>query len=342
MNLRIQSGRRGRFQPAFFLGAAALVAFTVACGGGDSAGDLSGAVAVDGSSTVFPITEAVAEEFRLVQGDVTVTVGVSGTGGGFERFCAGETDISNASRPISLTDEDEAPACEANGIEFIEIPVAYDGLSVVVNPENDWVSCITVEQLNLIWAPESEGTITKWNQVDPSWPDENIVLYGAGTDSGTFDYFTAAINGEEGASRTDYTPSEDDNVLVQGVAGDTYALGYFGLAYLEENAGRVAGLEVDGGEGCVAPMPETVESGEYAPLSRPLFIYVNAEAAAKPEVAAFVDFYLESVAILAADVGYVQFPEPFYEVITERWLNGEVGSIFSGVEGTVGEILGVS
>jgi phosphate transport system substrate-binding protein len=281
------------------------------------AASLSGAVEIDGSSTVFPITEAVAEEFRGAEGDVQVTVGVSGTGGGFERFCAGETDISDASRPISQTDEDEVPVCTANNIEYIEIPVAYDGLSVVVHPDNDWLTCITVEELNKMWAPEAEGVVTQWSDVNPAWPAEDIKLFGPGTDSGTFDYFTGAINGDEGASRADYTPSEDDNVLVQGVAGDKYALGYFGLAYLEENLGSIKGVQVDGGGGCVEPTAATVESGEYAPLSRPLFIYVNKEAAdTKPQVAAFVDYYLENVAVLSADVGYVRFPDAFYEVIT--------------------------
>jgi phosphate transport system substrate-binding protein len=301
--------------------------------------DLSGAVEVDGSSTVFPITEAVAEEFQSEQDGVRVTVGVSGTGGGFERFCSGETDISNASRPIS---QDEIAECTAAGIDFIEIPVAYDGLSVVVNPANEWVTCITVEELNKIWSPDSEGIVTRWSQVNPEWPDADLVLYGPGTDSGTFDYFTEVINDDGGASRTDYTPSEDDNVLVQGVAGDENALGYFGLAYLEENAGTIKGLEVDGGAGCVAPSAETVEDGSYAPLSRPLFIYVKtASAETKPQVEAFVNFYLENAATLATDVGYVKFPEQFYQTISDRWQSRTTGSVFSGASGSVGEILGI-
>ena len=309
--------------------------------GATNAEDLSGQVAIDGSSTVFPITEAVAEEFRSAEGDVQVTVGISGTGGGFERFCNGETDISDASRPISPTDEDEIPVCEANGIEYIEVPVAYDGLAVVVDPENDFIDCITTEQLATIWGPDAEGTVTNWQDVDPSFPDEELVLFGPGTDSGTFDYFTDAINGEEGASRTDYTPSEDDNVLVQGVAGSLGGTGYFGLAYLVENEGSIRGLQVDDGEGCIEPTPENVLSGAY-PLARPLFIYVKVESAEqKPQVEGFVDFYLENVAELAPQVGYVQFPEEFYEVIGERWSSRTPGSIFSGAEGTVGEILGV-
>jgi phosphate transport system substrate-binding protein len=313
---------------------------TGATGGTDgSSEDLSGRVVIDGSSTVFPVTEAVAEEFNSVQPDVQVPVGVSGTGGGFEKFCRGETDISDASRPIDLEDSEEVPACEAAGIEFIEIPVAYDGLSVVVNPANDWVSCITVEELNLIWRPDSEGVITRWNQVNPEWPDEPLNLYGAGTDSGTYDYFVEVI--ADGDSRPDFTPSEDDNVLVQGVAGDPNAMGFFGLAYLEENRGRIVGLEVDNGEGCVEANAETVEAGEYAPLSRPIFIYVNAEAAERPEVQAFVDFYLENAGELSSAVGYVQFPEEFYEAITERWEARTTGTIFSDASGSVAEILGV-
>jgi phosphate transport system substrate-binding protein len=318
---------------------------TEAAGGNDAptaepeaeAEDLSGTIQIDGSSTVFPITEAVAEEFNGVEPGVQVPVGVSGTGGGFERFCGGETDISDASRPIA---DDEIPICEAAGIEFIEIPVAYDGLSVVKNPANDWVSCLSVEQLTTIWHASAEGTITSWSDIDPSWPDQELVLFGPGTDSGTFDYFDEVIT--DGEHRPDYTPSEDDNVLVQGVAGDEGALGYFGLAYLEANRGTIDGIEIDGGEGCVAPMAETVESGEYQPLSRPLFIYVKVESADKPEVQAFVNFYLENVPALSGDVGYVRFPDNFYQIITERWTSRTTGSVFSGASGSVGEILGAN
>ena len=313
-------------------------------GAGTSGSDaaLSGPVEIDGSSTVFPITEAVAEEFGIENRDVRVTVGISGTGGGFKRFCAGETDISDASRPIKSGEGSESAACEAAGIEYIEIPVAYDGLSVVVHPDNDWAQCLTVEELNLIWAPEAEGKITNWNQIRADFPDAGLTLYGPGTDSGTFDYFTETVNGEAQSSRADFTASEDDNILVQGVAGDKNALGYFGLAYLEENADKVKGVEVDGGGGCVAPTVATVEDGTYAPLSRPLFIYVNVASIDKPQVRAFVDYYLENVPVLAADVGYVKFPDNFYAKITETWTNGTTGSIFSGVSGSVGEILGVN
>ncbi len=264
---------------------------------------LSGAVAADGSSTVGPLAEAAADQFRSIESGVQVTVGISGTGGGFKTFCAGETDISNASRPIK---DEEAQTCADAGIEFTEIVIANDGLSVVVNPENDWAQCLTVEQLHTIWAPESEGVITNWNQVDPSFPDVPLTLYGAGTDSGTFDYFTGEINGEEGASRTDYSPTEDDNVTIQGVSGELGALGYFGLSYLEENPDVIKGVEIDGGDGCVFPTTETVQDGTYTPLGRPLFIYVaNASYADKPQVKAFVDYWVENAVATAEAALYV-------------------------------------
>ena len=291
-----------KFAAASSLLAAALA--LSACGGqsttteGDESGSaMSGSIASDGSSTVAPLTEAAATEFATVEPDIQVTVATSGTGGGFKTFCAGETDISNASRPIK---EEEATTCADAGIEFTEIVIANDGLSVVVNPENDWASCLTVEQLHTIWSPESEGEITNWNQVDPSFPDVELTLYGAGTDSGTFDYFTDVINGEEGASRTDYSPSEDDNVTIQGVSGETGALGYFGLSYLEENADLLKGVEVDGGDGCVYPSTETVQDGTYTPLGRPLFIYINnASYAEKPELQTFIDYYVENATSIA-------------------------------------------
>lgn len=275
--------------------AAALV--LSACGGqptdsGDGEG-LSGPVVADGSSTVAPLTEAAADIYRDVEPGVNVTVATSGTGGGFAAFCAGETDISNASRPIK---DEEAAECDANGIEFTEIVMANDGLAVVINVENDWADNLTVEQLNTIWAPESEGVITSWNQVDPSFPDEPIVLFGAGTDSGTFDYFTAAINGEEGAIRADYSPSEDDNITVQGVSGALGGIGFFGLSYVEENADVIKAVTVDG----VYPTVETVQDGSYTPLGRPLFIYVaNASYLEKPQVKAFVDYYVENAVSIA-------------------------------------------
>lgn len=274
--------------------------------GGGEAAAASGQVRVDGSSTVAPLTSAAAELFRSVNPNVDVTVATSGTGGGFEQFCSGNTDISNASRPIG---EDEIAACEAAGIEFVELQVANDALTVVTNKENTWATCLTVEQLNTMWGPESEGKITTWNQIDPSFPAEPLVLFGPGTDSGTFDYFTEAINGEEGASRTDYSASEDDNVLVQGVEGAAGATAYFGYSYYEENAERLNAVEVDGGQGCVAPSPATVQDGTYVPLARPLFIYVNRESYGRPEVKAFVDFYAAQNAEIAEAAEFVPLNE---------------------------------
>ena len=257
-----------------------------------TAEELSGRVEADGSSTVGPFTTFAAEQFQQEQPNVQITVGISGTGGGFERFCAGETDISNASRPIN--EDDEVPVCEENGIEFVEFHVVNDGLAVVVNPENDWVECFTTEELNTIWAPEAEGEITTWNQANPDWPDEQLVLAGPGTDSGTFDYFTETINEEGGASRSDFTPSEDDNVIVQAIAGDRGGLGYFGLSYVEENEGRIKAVAVENESGeCVEPSVETVQDGSYNPLGRPLFVYVKQESFQRPEVQAFVQFMLD-------------------------------------------------
>ncbi len=251
--------------------------------------DLSGDIAIDGSSTVAPLMKLAAEDFQDANGGVTVAVGTSGTGGGFEKFCAGETDISNASRPIK---DEEATACADAGVEYVELIVANDALSVVVNPDNDWATCLTVEQLKTMWEPAAEETITNWNQVDPSFPDESLTLFGAGTDSGTFDYFTAEINGEQGASRTDYNPTEDDNVTVTGVNGEKGALGYFGFSYLEENADKVKPVAIDGGAGCVEPSAEAVVDGTYTPLARPLFIYVSKASAERPEVKAFAAAYV--------------------------------------------------
>jgi phosphate transport system substrate-binding protein len=260
--------------------------------------EVSGTVEADGSSTVGPLTTAAAELFQEENSGVTVTVGISGTGGGFERFCAGETDVSDASRPIDP--EEEVPVCEENGVEYIELPVATDALTVVVNTENDWATCLTVDQLMTMWEPAAEGTVTNWNQVDPSFPDQALVLAGPGTDSGTFDYFTDAINGEEGASRADYTASEDDNVIVQAVEGDAGALGYFGYTYYEENADALTAVEIDGGSGCVAPSPESARDGSYTPLARPLFIYVNtAKLAENPALAPFVQYYLDTIDTIA-------------------------------------------
>jgi phosphate transport system substrate-binding protein len=268
-------------------------------GGGGGGGDLSGTIIIDGSSTVAPLSEAAAEDFMADNGGVQITVGTSGTGGGFEKFCNGETDISDASRPIKEDDDAEGLNCEKNGIEYVQLQVANDGLAVVVNQENDWADCLTVEQLKKIWEPEAEGKITNWNQIDPSFPDEKIELFGAGTDSGTFDYFTEAINGEEGASRTDYNATEDDNVTVTGVEGSKGAIGYFGLSYYQQNADQLKVVQVDGGDGCVEPTTETVQSGEYKPLSRPLFIYPSRELLQREEGAAFVEFYLDNAKSIA-------------------------------------------
>jgi phosphate transport system substrate-binding protein len=251
--------------------------------------DLSGTVRADGSSTVGPYVTYAAEQFQKQESGVRVTVGVSGTGGGFERFCRGETDISNASRPIK---DEEKKICDDKGIDYVELQVANDGLSVVVNPKNDWADCLTVEQLKKIWEPGSK--VDNWKEVDSSFPDRKLTLFGAGTDSGTFDYFTDSINGEEGASRSDYTATEDDNVTVTGVAGERGALGYFGLSYLESNRGKLKGVEIDGGDGCVAPTSDTVQDGTYKPLSRPLFVYVKSDAAERLEVDAFLQYMLDN------------------------------------------------
>ncbi len=290
-------------------------------------------VRIDGSSTVYPITEAVAEEFQIkYRGKYRVTVGISGTGGGFKKFCRGDTDINDASRPIK---ESEREACAAGGVRYIELPIAIDALTVVVNPANDWVDCLTMEELRRIWAPEAQGKVVRWNQVRPDWPDRPLTLYGPGVDSGTYDYFTAAVVGREGASRGDYTASEDDNVLVQGVAGDPGALGFFGLAYYEENRGRLRAVPVRNpatGE-CVEPSVENARSGRYAPLSRPLFLYVNPERLdTGPAVAAFVDMYLdpELIVELVREVGYVPLPEEGYRLARRRVEARVTGTAFHG------------
>ena len=257
-------------------------------------GSGGGVISADGSSTVGPFVTRAAEDFKAEAG-VDVTVGISGTGGGFERFCAGETDLSNASRPI---DEEEVALCEEGGIEYIEFRVATDALTNIVNTENDWATCLTVDQLNSIWGPDSK--VSNWNQVDPSFPDVPIRLFGPGTDSGTFDYFTDVINGEEGSSRTDYSPSEDDNVIVQGVTGERGGFGYLGFSYFEQNQGTLKALEVDGGSGCVAPSAETAQDGSYAPLSRPLFVYANtAKFDENEDIRNFVKFMLDNNASIA-------------------------------------------
>jgi phosphate transport system substrate-binding protein len=338
--------RRGLWLPIIALLAALLAAFALLACGEKEAGEptatsaattqptepsaLSGSIEIDGSSTVYPITEAMAEEFRKENPDVRITVGIKGTGGGFERFCAGETAISDASRPIK---QKEADTCAAANIEYIELPVAYDALSVVVNPGVDFVDCLTVDELKKIWEPGAEGTVTNWSQVRAGFPDRPLTLFGPGTDSGTFDYFTDAIVGEEGASRGDYTPSEDDNVLVTGVAGTDDALGYFGYAYYQANTDKLKVLSVDSGDGtCVEPSPATVEEGSYQPLSRPIFIYVSTEANQRAEVQAFVNFYLDQAPTIVPDpdVGYVALPDNIYALVKARYQAGTVGSVFAG------------
>ncbi|MFI6369548.1 PstS family phosphate ABC transporter substrate-binding protein [Streptomyces sp. NPDC050546] len=296
-----------------------------ACGGsshdlgaGEGAveGDESGTIRVDGSSTVAPLSTAAAQLFQGENPDVRVTVGTSGTGGGFEKFCAGETDISDASRPI---ESDEKAACEKNGIQYAELQIANDGLSIVVNKDNDFAECLTVAQLKKIWAPGSK--VNNWNQVDSKFPDEKLELFGPGTDSGTFDYFTEAINGEEGASRTDYSPSEDDNVTVQGVSGSSGGMGYFGLSYYEENKDELKLLKVDGGDGCVAPTTKTVQNGSYKPLSRPLFIYPKASSLDKSEVEAFVEYYVQNSAEIAEKAQFVPLNQEQQAELNKNWDN---------------------
>jgi phosphate transport system substrate-binding protein len=269
---------------------------------------LSGTIEIDGSSTVFPITQAVAEEFQKEHPDIRVNVGVSGTGGGFKRFQIGETDINDASRPIKSS---EAEECAKNGVEYIEFTIAIDGLAVMVNPENTWVDYLTVEELNMIWKPESD--VDSWNDIRTEWPDQPIHLYGPDTDSGTFDYFTDVINGDEGVSRPDYTASADDNVLVQGIAGDTNSLGYFGYAYYAENTDKLKIVPIDSGNGPVIPSDQTVKAGEYTPLARPIFIYVNTARLETDVVNSFVTFYMENAEQLVAEVGYTSQPASVYQ-----------------------------
>lgn len=269
---------------------------------------LPGEIVIDGSSTVYPVTVAAAEDFRKEHPQVQIPVGISGTGGGFKKFAAGETVISDASRPIKDSERENAVA---NGVEFIELTVAYDGLSVLVNPDNDWATCLTTDQLHEIWKPDSE--ISNWNQVDSSYPDREIVLYGPDSDSGTFDYFTEEINGDTGVIRHDFFPAVDDNVLVQGIAGDRGALGYFGYAYYVANTDKLKLVNVDDGSGCVEPNETTINDGSYSPLSRPLYVYVSVAALEREEVRSFIDFYLRNAADLAASVGYVGLPQEMYD-----------------------------
>ncbi|MEP0767082.1 MAG: PstS family phosphate ABC transporter substrate-binding protein [Fimbriimonadia bacterium] len=317
-----------------WLGGLALVgiAIVAGCGGastsesGEKSGSkLSGSISIDGSSTVYPISEAAAEEFMKENPDVRASVGTSGTGGGFKKFVAGETDISDASRPIQI---EEMEIAKKNGIEFIELPVAFDGLSVVVHKDNDFVDYLTVEELKRIWEPGSK--VQYWSDVRPNWPRQKIRLFGPGTDSGTYDYFTEAVVGEQKKCRPDFQPSEDDNVLVQGVSGEKYALGYFGYAYYAENADKLKVVPIDGGSGPITPTEETIRNGQYTPLARPLFIYVSTKAAERPEVQAFIKFYMQNAEKLVAEVKYVPLPANVYEIALERFEKRKTGSVFEG------------
>jgi phosphate transport system substrate-binding protein len=322
-----------------------LVAVSIACGRGSTPGaDTGGGTAapseirLDGSSTVFPISEAVAEEFQKATPGSRVTVGTSGTGGGFQKFCRGETDISDASRPISKT---EMTACSSAGIDFIELPIAYDGIAIVVNPTAAWINDVTVDELKTLWAPEAQGKVTRWNQVRTTWPNREIHLFGAGVDSGTYDYFTEAITGKAKASRGDFTSSEDDNVLVQGVLSDENALGFIPFAYYEENKAKLKLVPVDdkkpdNGNGPILPSLDAIRTGTYQPLARPLFIYVSEKSLARPEIQKFVDFFLAEVPELAEEVGYVELGEPVYQLVREHFSDRRTGTVFGGGGAQVG------
>ena len=310
-----------------------------ACGGGGQSQTAGGSqppqvITIDGSSTVFPVTEAVAEEFQKANRGMRVTVGISGTGGGFQKFCRDEIDIADASRPITPS---ESEVCGKAGVQFIEIPVAYDGLAVVVNPKNTWAASITVAELKKMWEPAAQGKVTRWSQIRADWPDREIHLFGPGVDSGTFDYFTEAINGKQDASRGDYTSSEDDNVIVQGVGGDENALGYFGFAYYDENKDKLKLVPVDDGEegngkGPILPSVETVGNGTYRPLSRPIFIYPKVKALDRPEVKSFIDFYLSQGNALVQEVGYIPLKASEYELVRTRFTSGKTGSMYQGTD----------
>lgn len=319
------------------------ISFALAsCGGGkkdqNAGSGLTGEVKIDGSSTVYPLSEAVAEEFRNAEGAIRVTVGESGTGGGFKKFSRAEIDINDASRPIK---DEEIELCKQGGVDYIELPIAYDGLAVVVNKENSFVDYLTVEELKKIWEPEAQGKIKTWNQIRSSFPNQPINLYGAGTASGTYDYFTEAIVGKAKSSRGDYNASEDDNVLVKGVSSDKNALGYFGLAYYTNNADKLKLVPINDGDesngkGAVSASPETVTNGTYQPLSRPVFIYVNAKAADRDDVKAFIKFYLQNAPTLAKEIGAVALPAEVYELGLKRFEAKKTGTVFGNGKKAVG------
>lgn len=286
-------------------------------------------IAIDGSSTVFPVAEAFAEEFqKLTKGATRVTVGVSGTGGGFKKFCRGETDISNGSRPILKA---EMAECAKNGVSFIEMPIAFDALTVAVNPKNDFISCMTVAELKKIWEPAAQGKVMNWSDVNPKWPKTKMSLFGAGADSGTFDYFTEAINGKAKATRADFTASEDDNVLVQGIERDTNALGYIPYAYYAPHAAQMKAIGIDDGKGCVKPSLEAVTAGTYNPLARPLFIYISKKSAEKPEIKEYVEYIMTKGAPLVSEVKYLPLPEAAYKTALKHFKDGRLGTVFGGV-----------
>jgi phosphate transport system substrate-binding protein len=324
---------------------AVLLTLTAACGGGAPAEQDGQAapelITLDGSSTVFPIAEAVAEEYGKANPDIrTPTVGISGTGGGFQKFCRGEIDISNASRPIRPA---EIEACKTAGIEYIEVPIAYDGLAIVVNPKNTWATTITVDELRTLWAPEAQGKVMRWNQVRASWPNRDIRLFGAGVDSGTYDYFTEATVGEEGASRGDFTSSEDDNVIVQGVASDELALGFLPLAYVESNRERLKMVPVedgkpDNGAGPITASAETVRNGTYQPLSRPLFVYISRQAADRPEVQTFVEMFFSRTDLIR-EVGYIELTPQIYGMARKHFADRRTGTAFGEGGSQVGMTL---
>lgn len=328
-----------------YVAPALAVMVSLGCGGGSAPADTggtapqaSGTVTLDGSSTVFPVSEAVAEEFQKANPGVRVTVGISGTGGGFQKFCRAETDISNASRPISAS---ETEACAKAGVGFIELPVAYDGLAIIANPKATWIDHVTVAELKTLWAPEAQDKVKRWAQVRAGWPDRELHLFGAGVDSGTYDYFTQAIVGKEGASRGDFTSSEDDNVLVQGISNDELALGFMPYAYYAENRAALKLVPVDDGKaengaGPIAPSVETVKGGTYQPLSRPVFIYVSTKALERPEVVKFIEFYLGQGGALAEEVGYVPLGDQGYRLVAEHFTARKTGSVFEHAGSQVG------